>query len=251
MAKEPLELKWIENLLPAEGYRRKAMFGGFAYYLDEKIILITFEATDKPKDKINWNGCMFPVEHENQARALAQFPILKPHKILPKWLYLPIETEGFEEWASDILKVALHPHSIWGSFPKEKKTASKTRKGKSAKAEPPIPKNLDTRRPRMFSDEDPVELLQKAKKLSDLKNIGPTLEALLQDAGIKTPQQMHKLGWQKTMVKLVKVHPKTNHSMYAYTIITALENKDFGGMSEAQKTEVRAYMKTLRDRLKS
>lgn len=248
MAKEPLELKWIEDLLPEEGYRRKSMFGGFAYYLDEKIILITFESGDKPKDKINWNGCMFPVEHENQAQVLEQFPILKPHKILPKWLYLPIETEGFDEWVSDILKVALRPHSIWGSFPKDKKKSgsSKGRKEKLA-----INEKIDTRRPRMFSDDDPTLVLQKAKKLTDLKNIGPVLEELLHDAGIKTPQQMQKLGWQKTMVKLVKVHPKTNHSMYAYTIITALENKDFGGMSEQQKSEVRAYMKTLRDRLKS
>ncbi|WP_413574613.1 TfoX/Sxy family DNA transformation protein [Bdellovibrio sp. HCB290] len=247
MAKEPLELKWIENLLPEEGYRRKSMFGGFAYYLDEKIVLITFEAGNKT----NWNGCMFPVEHQNQAKALDQFPILTPHPILPKWLYLPIETEGFEEWVSDILRVALRPNSHWGSFPKEKKSAGASGKSKAKKVAMDIPKNMDTRRPRMFSDEDPKEMLQKAKKLTDLKNIGPTLEGLLRDAGIKTPQQMQKLGWQKTMVKLVKVHPKTNHSMYAYTIITALENKDFGGMSESQKTEVRAYMKTLRDRLKS
>ncbi|WP_413293763.1 TfoX/Sxy family DNA transformation protein [Bdellovibrio sp. HCB185ZH] len=249
MAKEPLELKWIENLLPEEGYRRKSMFGGFAYYLDEKIILITFEAGHKSK----WNGCMFPVEHELQSKALQQFPILSPHPILPKWLYLPIETEGFDEWVSDILRVALRPNSIWGSLPKEKSksTKGKTQGRKTAVAKEVINEKIDTRRPRMFSDDDPVAVLQKAKKLTDLKNIGPVLEELLHDAGIKTPQQMQKLGWQKTMVKLVKVHPKTNHSMYAYTIITALENKDFGGMSEQLKSEVRAYMKTLRDRLKS
>ncbi|WP_413584230.1 TfoX/Sxy family DNA transformation protein [Bdellovibrio sp. HCB274] len=237
MAKEPKELKWIEDLLPEAGYRRKSMFGGFAYYLDERIVLITFESGNKS----NWHGCMFPVEHQNQAQALKQFPILSPHPVLPKWLYLPIETEGFDEWVTDVLRAALKPNSLWGSFPKEKKRAEN----------PEQYKNIDTRRPRMFSDEDPKEMLQKAKKLTDLKNIGPTLEALLLDAGIKTPQQMQKLGWQKTMVKLVKIHPKTNHSMYAYTIITALENKDFGGLSESQKTEVRSYMKTLRDRLKS
>ncbi|QLY23897.1 TfoX/Sxy family DNA transformation protein [Bdellovibrio sp. KM01] len=249
MAKEPLELKWIENLLPEEGYRRKSMFGGFAYYLDEKIILITFEAGHKS----NWNGCMFPVEREFQGKVLEKFPILNPHPILPKWLYLPIETEGFDEWVSDILRVALRPNSIWGSIPKEKnKSAPGKTKGRKANvANEVITEKIDTRRPRMFSDDDPVAVLQKAKKLTDLKNIGPVLEELLHDAGIKTPQQMQKLGWQKTMVKLVKAHPKTNHSMYAYTIITALENKDFGGMSEQQKSEVRAYMKTLRDRLKS
>jgi predicted flap endonuclease-1-like 5' DNA nuclease len=168
-------------------------------------------------------------------------------------LYLPIETEGFDEWVSDILRVALRPNSIWGSIPKEKNKSAgvKTKGRKSSVAKEVITEKIDTRRPRMFSDDDPVAVLQKAKKLTDLKNIGPVLEELLQDAGIKTPQQMQKLGWQKTMVKLAKVHPKTNHSMYAYTIITALENKDFGGMSEQQKSEVRAYMKTLRDRLKS
>ncbi|WP_413557159.1 TfoX/Sxy family DNA transformation protein [Bdellovibrio sp. HCB209] len=243
MAKEPQELYWIENLLPEEGFRRKAMFGGFAYYLDEKIILITFESGTKT----NWNGCMFPVEHEHQAEALKQFPILSPHPILPKWLYLPIETEGFEEWVSDILRVALRPHSLWGNYPKEKK---KSAAGKAKKEKLVIDTKIDTRKPRMFSDAAPEEVLQKAKKISDLKNVGPVLEGMLHDAGIKTPQQMFKLGWQKVMTKMVKVHPKSNHSMYAYAIIGALENKDFNALTEQQRIDTRAFMKTLRNKLK-
>lgn len=249
MAKEPQELYWIESLLPEGGFRRKAMFGGFAYYLDEKIILITFEAGNKTKSKINWNGCMFPVEHEYQSQILEQFPVLSPHPVLPKWLYLPLETEGFDEWVTDILRVALRPHSLWGSLPKEKKKSSGGKES-AKKDKLVIDTKINTRRPRMFSDEAPEEALQKAKKISDLKNLGPVLEAMLHDAGIKTPQQMFKLGWQKIMTKLVKAHSKTNHSMYAYAIIGALENKDFNALTEQQRIETRTFMKALRNKQK-
>jgi len=35
MARQLTELGWIEELLP-EGYRRRTMFGGFAYYLGDR-----------------------------------------------------------------------------------------------------------------------------------------------------------------------------------------------------------------------
>ncbi len=245
MAKEPQELKWIEGLLPEDEYRRKAMFGGFAYYIEDKMVLATFESTGNRTYKRQkypfeiWNGCMFPVDREFQGKALARFPFLTPHPILPKWLYLPLETENFEDLVTEVIAQAVKPTSYWGSVPKPK-----TSKKKRAQKEEDYG-NIDTRTPRMFSDEPAVDALKKAKKISDLKNLGPKSEEAFRKAGIKTVRQFIELGWKKTMVKLVKADAQSRHSLFAYAIIGALTNKDWGAITELEKEEARSFVKTL------
>lgn len=245
MAKEPGELKWIEELLPEERYRRKSMFGGFSYYIDEKIILLIFESDDK-----RWNGVMFPVERELQPQALSKFPQLFPHVILPKWLYLPLNTEGFEELIPDILREVLRPNSFWGSIPKPKNKKGKKEipKSKSKKSgtgkDDGISAKMDTRRPRLFSDEPAEDVLQKAKKISDLKNLGEVSEKQFAKVGITTAQQFIKLGWKKTMKKLIEYDPKHRHSMYAYALIGALTNTEFNRISEEEKAEAKAFVRS-------
>lgn len=237
MAKEPGELKWIEELLPEEGYRRKSMFGGFAYYIEDKIVLVIFESDDK-----RWNGVMFPLEREFHVQALKQFPFLKPHAILPKWLYLPIETEGFDENVSDVLREVLRPHSFWGSIPKPKNKKGKTKK---TSEQDRISAKMDTRKPRMFSDEPAEDALKKAKKISDLKNLGAVTEKQFAKVGITTAAQFIKLGWKKTLKKLIEYDPKHRHSLYAYALIGALTNKEFTQISEEEKAEAKAFVKSI------
>jgi len=246
MAKEPQELKWVEDLLPEFEYRRKSMFGGFGYYIGDKMVLATFESTGNRTYKRKkypfeiWNGCMFPVDREFQEKALARFPFLTPHPILPKWLYLPIETENFEELVSEVIAQVVKPTSFWGSIPKPKSS-----KKKRSKKDDDIDIRMDTRTPRMFSDESPAEVFKKAKRISDLKNLGPKAEETFHKAGIKTVQQFVKLGWKKTMQKLIKVDPKNRHSLYAYAIIGALTNKDWGALTEQEKEEARVFCRAL------
>jgi len=246
MAKGPLELSWIEDLLPEGDYRRKAMFGGFAYYIGDKMILATFESTGNRTYKRKkypfelWNGCMFPVDREFQEKALARFPFLTPHPILPKWLYLPLETENFEELVTEVIGQAIKPTSYWGSIPKPKSA-----KKKRAKKDEDNYDNIDTRTPRMFSDEPVEDVFKKAKKVSDLKNLGPKTEEALLKVGIKSAAQFIKLGWKKTMEKLVKFDPQYRHSLFAYALIGALTNKDWGGISEQEKEEARNFVRSL------
>jgi hypothetical protein len=254
MAKEPQELKWIENLFPEEGYRRKSMFGGFAYYVDDKVLLLTFESpgdTTHRKKKYPfelWNGCMFPVEHELQDKALKRFPFLVNHPVLPKWLYLPLKTENFDELVSDVLDQALRPNSIWGSFPKERsKSAGKKKKKKSDEVSY---EKIDTRRPRMFSDEPAEEKLKQAKKISDLKNLGPMAEKEFAKAGIKTAQKFIELGWKKSLQKMIKVNDKNRHSIFAYALIGALTNKDWNAITEDEKQEARDFVKSFKPQKK-
>ncbi|MFS4459717.1 TfoX/Sxy family DNA transformation protein [Bdellovibrio sp. HCB2-146] len=237
MAKEPQELKWIEDLLPEDDYRRKSMFGGFAYYLGEKMILVLFEKGDK-----NWNGCMFPVEKEFQDQARARFPELKPHLILPKWLYLPIATEGFDDIVSEVIPRVIRRNSFWGSIPKPK---SKKKDVKKSVKEDKTYEKIDTRRPRLFSDEPAEEKLKTAKKISDLKNLGSVTEKQFAKVGITTAAQFIKLGWKKTMVKLVAANPKHRHSIYAYALIGALQNVEFNRISDSEKQEAREFVRSL------
>lgn len=131
---------WIEELLP-EGFFRRHMFGGCAYYLDGKLILVIFESPgdrtykNKTANYDLWDGCMFPVEREKQEEAKRLFPPLFSHLVLPKWLYLPQQTEGFEEVVTKILKVVLQRPEIFGVYPKPKtKKQSKRRSRLSLKS---------------------------------------------------------------------------------------------------------------------
>lgn len=248
MAKEPQQLKWIESLLPEEQYRRKSMFGGFAYYIGEKIVLLIFESPGSRSYQGQqyefelWDGCMFPVERELQDKALARFPFLISHPILPKWLYIPIDTEGFDELVTEVVEQATRPNSFWGSIPKArgKKSSSRTTK-KSVD----VNEKIDTRKPRMFSDEPASIALNRAQKISDLKNLGPVAENEFTKAGIKTAPKFIDMGWQKAMVKLVKVNPKNRHSIFAYALIGALQNKEWNLISEDDKLAARQFVKTL------
>lgn len=94
---------------------------------------------------------------------------------------------------------------------------------------------IDTRFPKMFGDESFETVLQKAKSLRDLKNLGPMTESVMHKAGIKTIKQFVKLGWKKSMIKLVKFSPKTRHAMFAYALIGALKNIDAFNISEEDK----------------
>lgn len=155
MAKDLVSLKWIEDLLP-EDFMRKHMFGGFGYYHNEKMILAIFESFgDRSYKNLTfdfdiWNGCLFPAERENHDEIKKKFPILISHPVLPKWLYLPSQTEDFDFHAENILKEIRRQSKLFGVIPKSKKTKN----SKKAKVEKRGSINSrDMRKPQMFSDE--------------------------------------------------------------------------------------------------
>ncbi|OFZ28287.1 MAG: hypothetical protein A2622_04080 [Bdellovibrionales bacterium RIFCSPHIGHO2_01_FULL_40_29] len=245
MAKELLQLGWVEELLPKD-HIRKRMFGGFSYYLDEKLILVMFESVGNKDyrgesyDFEIWNGCMFPVEREHHAVVLKKFPFLINHPVLPKWLYLMADHDDFDSNAESLVRELRRKNPLFGSYPKG-------RAQKSKKSERSFEK-IDTRRPRMFGDVPAEEKLKNAQRLTDLKNIGPETERAMLKAGVKTLDQFVKMGWEKAMIRLCKVNPKNNHSLFAYALIGALQNKMWNQISEADKKQAREFMKSLRDK---
>lgn len=248
MAKALDELQWIEDLLP-ESFSRRAMFGGFAYYDGPFLKLVLFEGGSE-----KWDGCMFPAEKEHHKKLLSQFPFLVNHSVLPKWLYLSLNDENFEEHAKKVVRELARPQTLWGTIPDRKKKADKKKAtGKVKKSKPEKIEKVsaeDMRKPRMFRDESLTEKMDKLKTIQDFKNFGPATEKIFLQAKIKTPAQFIALGWKKTFAKLVEVNPKHNHSLFAYAIIGALENIEWNAISEDLKKEAQGFAKELRDKAK-
>lgn len=241
MAKDLSELKWIEELLPKD-VLRKAFFGGFGYYVEDRIVLAAFESPSERTYKNTtydfdlWNGCLFPVDFEHHQEIEKRFPYLITHPVLKKWKYLPSDSENFDYLLEPILKEIRRRSKLFGTVPNSKKRPSKDTGFK----------NIDTRKPRMFSDE-PIEVkLQSAKRISDLKNLGPATENQFLKAGIKSVSQFVKLGWKKSLQKLVKIDPKNRHSIFAYAMIGALQNKEWNAISESDKMEARNFTASLK-----
>lgn len=272
MAKNLDSLIWIESLLPS-GYYRKPMFGGLAYYINDRIVLALFESygdrsyKNKSFDFDLWNGCLFPADRENHPEILEKYPFLINHPVLPKWFYLPAIHEDFEAHTETILRQIRKGSELFGTIPNSKtkkksaskgetkleaklKSKTKTTSKTKAKRVDEVDEKIDTRRPRMFSDEPLQTRLKKASKISDLLNLGPSSELAFKKAGIKSVDAFVKMGWQKAMLKLIKAEPKNRHPIFAYAIIGALQNKIWNGISEQDKLAAREFCAAHKPRKK-
>ena len=72
----------------------KRMFGGLAAYLHGRQMLVLVEPTKTGRWK--WHGVLVCTSHADQASICADFPALRPHGVLRKWLYIDSMHEDFE-----------------------------------------------------------------------------------------------------------------------------------------------------------
>lgn len=108
--------RWLwEPLAQDPSFVLRSMFGAKAVYLDGKIALC-FCARQEP-----WRGVLVCTSNENHASLLAEFPALKPHPILPKWLYLPEHSDVFESLGEKLVALARRRDPRIGVTPKPKK----------------------------------------------------------------------------------------------------------------------------------
>ncbi|WP_221030358.1 hypothetical protein [Actomonas aquatica] len=80
----------VEPLEEDPTFLLKSMFGGKAAYLHGKFVLFLADREEP------WRGVLVPTEREHQASLIEDCPALAPHPILPKWLFLPEESDSFE-----------------------------------------------------------------------------------------------------------------------------------------------------------
>jgi hypothetical protein len=103
----------------------RPMFGTRAAYLDGRIVFC-FSAKHEP-----WRGVLVCTDRPHHAALLAEFSDLKPHPILPKWLYLPESADKFEQAAVRLVKLAARRDPRIGVTPQPKRrrpAAAKARK---------------------------------------------------------------------------------------------------------------------------
>jgi len=95
----PFQWLW-ESLEGDPGFVLSPLFGGRAVYLDGKLMLF-FIAKEEP-----WKGVLVCTDRGRHAALIADFPLLSPHPVLRKWLYLPETAEHFETTARALVTLA-------------------------------------------------------------------------------------------------------------------------------------------------
>lgn len=146
-------LLWIEELLPPE-VEQQTMHGGVGYYLDEKLVLILVESSFTYEHKgitypyKIWNGCLFPIVRIKQNAVFAKFPFLENHPASPNWLYLPADSENFDEDVRLIIRDIKKRNPLFGIM------ISIAAPKKGAKlADDKNDESVSTSRPSLFGDE--------------------------------------------------------------------------------------------------
>jgi len=93
----------------------RSMFGTKAAYLDGRLMLC-FAARDEP-----WHGVLVATDRTHHASLLAEIPLLSPHPILPKWLYLADSEDGFDRTAERLVSLAKQRDPRIGVVPQPKR----------------------------------------------------------------------------------------------------------------------------------
>ena len=88
----------LEPLAEDPGFIRRAMFGCLAVYFRGRLVLV-LAAKEAP-----WAGALIPVERDQHSSIQHDFPMLSPHPVLGKWLYLPETHDDFESIAMDLVE---------------------------------------------------------------------------------------------------------------------------------------------------
>ena len=192
------KLAWIEELLP-NVVAPKNMLGGVGYYLDEKWILtlVEFSKTTEHKGRSYpfelWNGCLFPVEEIKQTKVWSLFQFLENHPVKKNCLYLPADSQDFEEEVKAVLREIVKGNPLFGIWKKgESKAAQKNRFSQEAnEMEELLEEPLDVSRPRLFDTEGPSKKSNSQKTKANRKKASqkklPSKTKKIPDAKSKSP----------------------------------------------------------------
>lgn len=109
-------LEWLTEAVQSEPtFVFKPWFGGRSIMLRGKHQLF-LTTQGEP-----WQGVLVCTFHEHHRSLLAEFPSLKPHPVLGKWLYLPETAETFEQDALALVRLAKKGDARLGVAPSPRK----------------------------------------------------------------------------------------------------------------------------------
>lgn len=87
--------RWIlEAFADNPTFFTKSMFGGLAAYLFERQMLVLVEPTKS--GRWEWHGVLVCTGYEHHASIQRQFPALRQHDVLRKWLFVDSVHDDFE-----------------------------------------------------------------------------------------------------------------------------------------------------------
>lgn len=142
-AKEFLLLSYFEDLQEHESFLSRRMFGGLAIYFNGLLVSVLMESPGEKSYRGKnfnfdiWDGIMIPTSREFHILLQKDLPDLVQHPVLGKWLYLPQQTEHFEESLSQVITLIKRRNYRIGIIPAQKKV----------KAMPPIKKIVKKTKP--------------------------------------------------------------------------------------------------------
>ena len=93
----------------------RAMFGTKAVYLDGKLMFCFATKKEEP-----WCGVLVATDRPHHASLIAEIPVLSPHPVLPKWLYLSESSDSFEQKAEHLVRLARRRDVRFGVVPPRK-----------------------------------------------------------------------------------------------------------------------------------
>jgi hypothetical protein len=92
---KPFDNEWILDAFAGRSsFFTKRMFGGLAAYLHERQMLVLVEPTKTGRWK--WHGVLVCTGFEHHASITADFPAVRPHPVLRKWMFIDTAHQEFE-----------------------------------------------------------------------------------------------------------------------------------------------------------
>ena len=110
----------------------KRMFGGLAVYLFERLMLLLVEPTKS--GRWTWHGVLVCTDFKHHASIQAEFPALRPHEVLRKWLFIDSKHEDFASTMEAMAKHAASNDQRFGVLPQNPKPRRGKHIGPSARA---------------------------------------------------------------------------------------------------------------------
>lgn len=118
--------EWIfETLAASPTFFTKRMFGGLAAYLHERQMLVLVEPTKTGRWK--WHGVLVCTAHEHHVSIRADFPALRPHEVLRKWLYIDSTDDDFTSTMEGVARRIARNDERFGIAPRNPRTRRRRR----------------------------------------------------------------------------------------------------------------------------
>lgn len=220
---------FFDDLSEKDSFYCKKFFGGLSIYVFGKMVAFLCEHPGDKKwrgkkyDNDLWNGCLIPSSYGAHISLSKKIKGISVHPVIRKWLYLPVESNYFEQSMLQLVEMIQKKDSLVGVEPEVK-----AKKSHSRKKTP-------------FSN-----------KISDMRNLGPAVEKDLNAAGVYSAEEVIELGPEKVFFKMLEGRMKIGRSarccnaLYLYSFYGAIHNIDWRAIPAQKKIEFKTLTKKLR-----